>query len=266
VALRASLAGDVPRAAPRDEEAWVEAVVSAAHERFTLDASGRIVDGGRALARLTRGASLLCPEVRLVGLDHLGAGARSRVLRRLLAWTRDAIDELLAPLRARELRTLSAAGRGIVYQLEQGLGTAIARDAEGQLAELEGPDRARLEASGVRLGERALWLPALLRRGPLERRAALCAAWFEPRVLPAAPRPGVVSLPVAPGTDPRACAALGYPVFGSRALRADVVERVHRALRPGDGEDAPDDGLLASWMGCPSREVRSITRALGATG
>ena len=259
LALRATLA-PAPASPEDDLDRWVEALVSSPHDRFSIDASARIEGFGRPLAQLTRGRGLLLPEVRLVGLDDLGAGARSRVLRRLVAFARDLVEELLAPLRAPAARELGAAGRGVVYQLEQGLGTALALAAGDQIAELSARDRDLLRALGVELGARVLYLSALLRPPAIERRAALCAAYFDGR--PGAPRPGAVSIPVPRGADLRPYAAIGYPVFGARALRADVAERVHRALSPEGDAPLPAPALLASWMGCPAREVARISEAL----
>ncbi|MGK4001589.1 helicase-related protein [Sorangium sp. So ce1036] len=258
-ALRARLApGPAAAPAPGDDEArWVESIVAAPHERFSLDVSGRIAVEERLLGQLARGPTLLLPDVKLAPLEELGPGARSRVLRRLVAFARDLVEELLDPLRSPELKALSAAARGVVYQLEQGLGTAAARDAGEQLAELTEEDRALLAARGVEVGERVLYVQHLLRRRAIERRLALCAAWFERGRVPACPAPGAVSVAAARGVDPRAYAAIGYPVFGTRAIRADVAERVHRALARGEPA-----ARLSSWMGCPAREAPRVAASL----
>ncbi|WP_437277422.1 helicase-related protein [Sorangium sp. So ce375] len=257
-ALRARLAPGPAAPAPEEDQArWVEALVGAPHARFSVDVGGRIFDGERLLGQLARGPTLLLPDVRLAARDDLGAGARSRVLRRLVAFARDLVEELLAPLRSPEVRALPGAARGIVYQLEQGLGTAAARDAEEQVAELAPEGRALLEAHGIEVGERVLYVQPLLRRGALERRLALCAAWFDRGRVPACPAPGAVSMAVARGVDPRAYAAIGYPVFGTRALRADVAERVHRALASGEPAER-----LSGWMGCPAREAPRVAASL----
>ncbi|WP_437576119.1 helicase-related protein [Sorangium sp. So ce887] len=257
-ALRALLAPGPAATAPEDDRArWVEAIVGAPHERFSVDAGGRIADGEQPLGQLARGPTLLLPDVRLAEIEDLGAGARSRVLRRLVAFARDLVEELLGPLRSPEVRALPGAARGIVYQLEQGLGTAAARDAEEQIAELAPEDLALLKARGIEVGERVIYVQQLLRRGALERRLALCAAWFGRGCVPACPAPGAVSVPVARGVDPRAYAAIGYPVFGTRALRADVAERVHRALASGEPAER-----LSGWMGCPAREAPRVAASL----
>ncbi|WP_437754508.1 helicase-related protein [Sorangium sp. So ce1389] len=257
-ALRALLAPGPAAPAPEDDRArWVESIVGAPHERFSVDAAGRIHGGDQLLGQLARGPALLLPDVRLAALEDVGPGARSRVLRRLVAFARDLVEELLGPLRSPEVRALPGAARGIVYQLEQGLGTAAAREAGEQIAELAPEDRALLKAHGIEVGERVIYVRQLLRRGALERRLALCAAWFDRGRVPACPAPGAVSVPVARGVDPKAYAAIGYPVFGTRAIRADVAERVHRALV--SGEPA---ARLSSWMGCPAREAPQVAASL----
>jgi ATP-dependent RNA helicase SUPV3L1/SUV3 len=255
--LRAALA-PAPAPSSPGEVGWIEGVVAAPHDAFAVDAGGRVSLGERPLGQLTRGTGLLLPEVRLVGLDALGAGARSRVLRRLVAFARDLVEVLLSPLRAPALRALSAAGRGVVYQLEQGLGTALARRAGDQLAELGDGDRALLRDAGVELGERVLHVPALLQPAALEQRLALASVWFDPR--PAHPRPGAGSIVAPRGADARAYAAIGYPVFGRCAVRADLAERAHRAL----ADDTEDAAHLGSLLGCPARELPALTQALTA--
>src|SRR6185503_7741586 len=132
--LKLTLAPSIePPAEPADLERRVAEWVDAPFERFRLDVEGRILDADEPLARITRGADLLRPEVRVLLGEELGAGSRSRVQRRLVAWTRDLVGTLLAPLRRRPPRSLSAAVRGLVYQLEQGLGTAPADGAREQV-------------------------------------------------------------------------------------------------------------------------------------
>ena len=263
LALRARLA-PVPPGLARDDDAWIEDAIAAPHESFTVDAAGRIGWGDRPLGHLARGTALLLPEVRLIGLDDLGPGARSRLLRRLLAFARDLVEELLAPLHAPELRALAASGRGLVYQLEQGLGTALADRAGEQLAGLSPGDRALLEAQGVTLGSRVIYLPALLEPRAVERRVALCAAWFEPRARPRSPRADAVSMGVGSGADARACSAIGFPKLATRAVRADVIERV-AAMLEAEGVEEDGDARLGGVLGCPGREVPGIVEALRAS-
>jgi len=259
------LNGDVAEGPVRDD-ACVHAWVAAPHSAFRLEADERIAVDREIVGRLGRGVDLLRPEITLVTERALGAGARLRLGRRLLAWARDLVAELVAPLRsARDEPELSPAARGLLYQLEQSLGTVSARDALEQLEALDPAMRTRLGRLGVRLGQHVVYVPALLAPGVIRTRAALCNAYLggnagprRERVRIEAPRPGAVSLRVEPAVPVPAYAAIGYPVFGARAIRADQVDAVGARLR---GHARAHD--VASRLGCPPTEVESVRAAFG---
>src|SRR5215471_5946660 len=66
-------------------ETEIEDLIEAPHERFSVDANGRILEGQRVLGRMTRGVDLLRPEVAIAVGDECDDGARLRLTRRLLA-------------------------------------------------------------------------------------------------------------------------------------------------------------------------------------
>lgn len=213
------------------------------------------------MARLVRGASLLLPDVRLVGMDDIGPGARARVQRRIVAFARDAVNELLAAVRSPEVRALSASARGIAYQLEQGLGTILSNDARTLIDALDAKDRTGLAAAGVHVGRAVSYLGALLRPDLVTRRAALVRVHEGERALPAAPRAGAVSVLAEARIDPRIYVALGHPVFGGHAVRADIVERVAEAIDLGE---RPDDVRASRWLGCRQRDAARVVNAIAA--
>jgi ATP-dependent RNA helicase SUPV3L1/SUV3 len=270
-ALRAAMAGEAPGApdegdARAPQEAWIEEIVDAAPERFTIDERGRILLGDRALAVLARGNTLLTPDVQPIGLEELAPGARARVVRRLVAVARDLVEELVGPLRALE-GSLSSPARGLVYQLVHALGTMRTREATGLVAALTPDDRARLEAATVRLGARAIYVRALARRAPLARRAQLAALFWDARTRPRA-RVGTASFAVAiregghAQAQAHACAALGYLVFGDRAIRADLVETTYAALTHEEADSRSAPSTLASRLGVPARQAESLAQAI----
>ncbi|MCA9699654.1 MAG: helicase, partial [Myxococcales bacterium] len=204
------------------------------------------------------------PEVKLVVDESLGAGVRARLQRRLVAWSRDLVDRLLQPLRAPVADKLSSDARGLVYQLEQGLGTIHREAAHEQLRRLRGRDRGLLESMGVRPGARFIWLPQLQRPEAVRERALLCSAALGPGVRLPIPRPGAVSLVVDAQIDPGAYTALGYPAFGPRALRTDIAERALALLAElaAAGPFAAP-AQLASLTGVRRDELPALLEALG---
>lgn len=258
-ALRDTMATRAPETPRTGARAWIDALVEAPHARFSLDLAGRIRDGERILAELVPGPSVTLPGVRLVDIEDAGAGAHARILRRLVAWTRDAVGALLAPLRPPG--DASPALRGLLYRLEHGLGTTetgpedTATTGDGALT-LD--NRAWLASRGVRVGLCLAFAPALLRPEATAVRSTLAAVhWGTPRSF-GPPVPGAVSLLPVRGVPRVAYTALGYPVFGPRAVRADVVERVAAEILRPDG----DPTRAARWLGCPAREAAAVIAAL----
>jgi ATP-dependent RNA helicase SUPV3L1/SUV3 len=247
-ALREELA---PDRAPDDPEALADAD----HAAFAVDRTGRIRARGTHVGRLIRGTDLLHPEVR-VEVEGLGAGALARIQRRLVAFARDLVNELFRPLS--DVTSLSGAARGLVYQIEQNLGTQLASAASAQVQALSAADRQALEARGVVLGGTVVFASFALAGDALVTRAALDAAQHgQPLDLPF--RPETVSVRV---TDPSLrgrLLTLGFPLFGSRAVRADIAERVASGIASGTRPLHE----LGSMLGAPRAELESVLSAFG---
>ncbi len=241
---------------------WVQSIVDGDFEAFTVDEQARIVYDDQPLARLSRGADLLHPTVRLLDLDDVGAGAQRRIERRLQAWARDLVDGLLAPL-VRLEQTAPDGLRGLMYQLRQGLGTIDRHDAKAQLRTLRAAERVHLQQAGVHIGRAVIYLPALLRARALRRRAALVRAWIDRgRPLPDI-SPAAASTPARDGVAPEDYLRLGYVVVAARAVRADLLERAHAALHAKGFEPFEPPSQLGAWLGCRRSEQPPLLRAMG---
>lgn len=252
------------------DDAWVQALVDAPHQRFTVDDLGNICDAQFALGHLVRGVDLIRPEVALTIGEALGAGARARIQRRLIAWARDLVHELLAPLRQTAVDKLSSDARGLIYQLEQGLGTIHRGAATAQLQRLAARDRELLTSMGVTIGTRMVWLPKLLLGGALRVRALLIDAALPRGVRVEVPASEAAALVPNSEIDPNAYTALGFPVFGGHALRADVVEQIDaqlgRVARTADaaGQHGFElDSALVGLAGVHVDDLSELARAFG---
>lgn len=251
-AMRARLAS--PSSSPiSTTTSWTDDVVDAEHTAFRLDADGRIVHvaSKRAVGQIVRGASIGRPDVRLVDADDVGAGARSRLHRRMLAFARDVVADLLGGVQ--ELSS-SAHVRGLVHRLEQGLGTARETDVADVVALLTDEERVAFERAGLRFGAGVVYLPRGLSNAAVTARIALASTAFATRLRP--PSGGAVSFVPSRSVDRQALAAIGFPVFGPRAVRADVIDRVLARVRGAEHDEAE----IASWLGAPAKDVKKILR------
>jgi ATP-dependent RNA helicase SUPV3L1/SUV3 len=250
-ALRGRLAPALETPAA-DGPAELVQLVDASHDAFALDAQGRVLSGGRVLAKLSRGASLILPEVRLLDQGDIGAGLRLRLQRRLLAFARDVVSRLVAPLR--ELaRSPDGVVRAVGYQLEQGLGTALSRELSAALGELSPDAQRELARAGVELGQLSVSLASALRREALEQRAALVCA-FEGVALPSTL--GRSCYPVARLSTP-AWLGLGYVPLGPWVLRCDLAERAANAL-----DETRNVARVLASLGVPRADRARVTQAL----
>ncbi len=258
----------VPAAAGEDhpdEQAraqWVQDLVDAGFDAFAVDDEGAIMYGQQRVGRLERGAELLHPAVSLEGLEDVAAGGRRRIERRLQAWVRDLVENLLAPIHQLEEESTGPEARGLLYQLAQGLGAVTRRDAAAQLQGLGAADRQRLEDGGVALGRAAIHVPQMSRGRAMQWRSALLRAWVHPRRL-AIPGPGTVSVAVRDGMSPADYLCLGFVVVARRAVRVDQLERAHMELRQLGREPFELPEGLGTWLGCRRRELPALLRVMG---
>jgi ATP-dependent RNA helicase SUPV3L1/SUV3 len=241
---------------PGKWEKWIEALVEAADHRFGLGEDGQILGDGRTLGRMSQGADRLRPEVA-VTLDNLGPGAKMRLQRRLVAWTRDLAETLLAPLRDERLAKLGPAARGILYQLEQGLGTALASRAQAQLRQIDPSDRSRLGRAGIKLGRKVVYATALLRPEALLARATLCRAYLRPGTQFDIPKAHTRYFLPTEEIDDDTCLAMGFPVVAGVAIRADEIESIAAHIAGGARPIA-----IARHLGCDADIATAIFEAL----
>lgn len=218
------------QAEPESSEHWLEDLIAAPHERFQLDERAQILDGTRALAQLTRGASVLRPELKLT-LSDLSPGQQLRLSRRLLAWSRDLVQELVGTLREPPDALWSPAARGLAYQLEQSLGSAAANSVAPQRELLSPHDMATFDRLGVRRGREAVYLVKSFEPRQRLSRFALSQAFSPVHVDGLWQLVQKPSFMVPRGLGELELAAMGFMLIGRRAVRCDVAVRVSAELR-----------------------------------
>jgi ATP-dependent RNA helicase SUPV3L1/SUV3 len=245
-AARRALTGEMPRRVKRLEQDNDGA--------FTL-VEDRIAWRGTPFARLAAGDTVLTPRIEVLHSDFLDGPARERLRKRAAAWLARHIRAQLKPLMKAQEAELSPAGRGLLFQLVEALGTLPRRPLAAQLKALTKADRKALAELGVRLGAASLFMPKLQHPRMLGLRAQL---WAVRRgcPLPALPQAGAKTFDLpsgGPGAGEDFCHAIGYRRITRQdrsafALRADVLERLSRevyklatARPPAEETGAPAD-------------------------
>ncbi len=220
-----------PRHDTAPEEQLTERIVDASHEQLSLDAHGRIVlQEHGPIGRIVSDGDLLHPEVRVRLTPEPAPGARRQIERRLLAFARDVVAQLLAPLRTGAQARLSPIARGLVYQLECGLGSLPVELAATELSATTPRDREVLRSLGVCFGEHHLFLRRGLTPERIGERLGLLSDTEGLDELRASPGIGFVALR-GPPVSPLVLVTIGYAALGGFALRLDVHEKLRGMLR-----------------------------------
>ncbi len=223
---------------------------------------------GVEAARVEKGASILRPVVTVTNSDLLDDRDKQDVAAKIQDWLHRHIDAVLEPLKKLEIpeeEQVSGAVRGICFQTHEALGIVPRHVLEPLIAELTPEDRAALRARKVMLGPVLVFIPALNKPAAVRLRGLLWSLWHEKPLPAPVPNDGVVSFAIdKENADPRFYRAIGYPVYGPRAVRIDMLGRVISAVY-----DSAKDGKfkaehkMAEWLGSSIPDLYAVLEAMG---
>jgi ATP-dependent RNA helicase SUPV3L1/SUV3 len=237
----------------------VRAFADEPDEAFTAGPDGRVRWRGAVVGRLVATDDPLAPRVEPLPSDLLDAPLKERVRRRLAAWLEAELQRTFGALSAATPAT--GAMRGVVFALQQGLGSAPRRSISRAVSSLTVEERRELGRLGVSIGRLNVYLSSLLAPHVLQWRALLHG------LRQAGPLPGPLgapSLAIESGVAAAAYLACGYQPAGPRAVRVDRLERLAAAARRAAREGPFPIGreMLAAADAGPD-DVRGILAALG---
>ena len=236
------------------EGAFVARLEAARHPDFTVNDQGTIWFESERLARLVPGKEVRRPGVALFEPETWTAGARTRVLRRLLALGQDLVAEADGGLRGLRQTVQSPQGRGLLYALEQAFGILPRSEYTRLFRGLPSSDGIRLKRAGLVRGAFTAYVPDAL-KGPALARRALLLGLHERQTLP---RHG--PLLVGHRFENRAQATrFGYlSLLPEAAIRFDLLERLAAEALAGNLDTLSD---MVSGMGLNrATEARLLDR------
>ncbi len=223
---------------------------------------------GSVVGRVVKGESVLRPAVEV---DHsaLPEGvAPDAAKEKLAAWLEKYVFDTLQGLYAlQDEETIPAPARRIADALHDALGVVPRADLEHAIAELDEEGRRALRNRKVRLGPVLVFLPLLNKPAAVRLRALLWHVWHGKNLPAAVPSDGMTSQPLgddAVGADPAYYRAIGYPLYGGRAIRVDMFDRLVSAVY-----DQADKGVfkarhdMAECLGCSIPDLYKVLEAMG---
>lgn len=222
---------------------------------------------GEPLAQVIKGASVLRPAILIPESDLAKDQDKGRLHTHLEGWLSRHVASVLAPLAALENdgEDLKGPAKGIAFQVYEALGIVPRAQVEDLIAGLDQDGRKALRTRNVRLGPVLVFIPALNKPAAVRLRALLWGLYNERSLPVATPKDGVVSFEIDPASADRDFyRAVGYPVFGNRAIRIDMLDRVISAVY-----DSAKDGKfraehkMAEWLGCSIDGLYKVLESMG---
>ncbi len=219
--------------------------------------------------------------------EQLSGPPRDVVESRLAAWLTTHIATLLKPLIDLSAdQALTGMARGIAFQLVENLGILERRAVLEEVRGLSQDERAGLRRHGVRFGAYHIYIPTLLKPAPSTLAAQLWALKHKDldlpglAELPAISGSGRTSVSVDPALSPDIYRRFGFRIYGNRAVRIDILERLADLIRPalswnpGSTGERPPGAIpegraftvtpaMSSLLGASGEDFGVILKALG---
>lgn len=216
---------------------------------------------GEPVAKLVKGKTALTPDLEMLTEAQ---GAKEF----LTDWLSKHITTTLATLFALKTKTeeeLPAPVKSICEQLFETLGVIHREHLEDFIKNLDNDTRAPLRAKKIKMGPLLVFLPELNKPAAVRLKALLWSLHNDKPLPPPTPKDGVVSFGIDPENVDRAFhQVIGYPVFASRSIRIDMLDRVVNSVY-----DIAAEGKfqakhqMAEWLGCSIEDLYAILRAMG---
>lgn len=222
---------------------------------------------GEPVAIIVKGEGLLTPSCKLIETSPVLEGQNLEEVQAFIQkWLQGYIATALEPLfKLHDDDIAEGAARDIAAKLHEALGILPREDLEDLIAKMEEEQRATLRTKKIRFGPLLVYLPELNKPVMVRLRALLLSLW-EDKDLPATvPADGIVSFSVTDQEiDKNYYRAIGYPVYGPRSIRVDMLDRVVCAVY-----DQAKDGKfmaqhqMAEWLGSNIADLYAVLEAMG---
>ncbi|MAS87426.1 MAG: hypothetical protein CMH30_05560 [Micavibrio sp.] len=213
---------------------------------------------GVMVAKLTKGETLLKPAVTLLEPSEEGQ-------EKIAEWLESHIEEKLKPLMQLHDDNLEEAPKQIATALYEAMGVVPRAELEDVISKLEEQGRAQLRFKKIRLGPILAFMPELNKPAPIKLRTILWGVWHGQSLPITIPSDGVVSQVITDkDIDKDLYQAIGYPVYGPRAVRIDMLDRVVVDLY-----DSSKDWKFQAkhqyceWLGCTIDDLYLVLEAMG---
>ena len=241
---------------------------------------------GEAVAKLSKGDTVLKPRVIMLADEQLTGTALNKTVARLERWLSNHVNTLLKPLSDLEAnQELNGIARGVAFQLVENLGILARKDVAEDLKNLDQDMRGIMRHNGVRFGAYHVFVPILLKPAPSQ---LICLLWAIANdkmeatgltEIPSLSAAGRTSAPIDEANEKQFYGLSGFKILGEKAVRIDILERLADLIRPTtswkeeSGNPKPEGAVdgrafyvtpaMLSILGATHEDMITILKGLG---
>lgn len=223
---------------------------------------------GEPVAAIRKGEAVLSPACELVESKELEGQDKEAVQKLITEWLDRNTKTTLEPLfKLHDADIAEGAPREIAQKLFDAIGILPREDLEELIGQMDEEKRATLRSKKIRFGPLIVYLPELNKPAAVRLSALLLTLWND-KPLPAdVPADGIVSFSVKDKeVDPDYYRAIGYPIYGPRSIRVDMLDRVVCAVYDGAKEGKfQAQHKMAEWLGSNIPDLYAVLEAMGHT-
>jgi ATP-dependent RNA helicase SUPV3L1/SUV3 len=214
---------------------------------------------GKQVGCVEKGADILAPKA-IANSDKSTEDLQS--------WLDNHVRDVLAPifgLKEQDENALTEAAKNIGDALFDNMGVIHRSEIENFVPNLTPELRQPLRRKRVKMGPILIFLHDLMKPAAVNMRALLWALWNDKNLPMETPADGRVSITIDPeSVDRYLYRSIGYPVFGDKAIRIDMLDRVVT-----DIYDSAKDWQFqakhqyAEWLGCNIEDLYAVLSSMG---
>ncbi len=226
---------------------------------------------GEKVAQLVKGDHALKPSLDILENEITKDLDKDAALRELKHWLNMHLSTVLESLVAlgaeQGMQDSDDPVKAIASIVYDGLGIVPREELEVHIQKLDTEQRAQLRQKKIRLGPVLVFMPLLNKPAAVRLRALLWSLYHDKDLPAKVPADGIVSVAIEDSNaDPKYYRSIGYPLYGGRAVRIDMLDRVINSVY-----DHAEKGKfqarheMAEWLGCSIDSLYAVLESMGHT-
>ncbi len=225
---------------------------------------------GEHIAHIEKGEDKLFPKVVIDDVPLLEGKDKEEISKFVQEQIETHIKTVLEPLfnlkrEDEEIGEIAEIPKSIAEKLFENFGIIPREQVEELIEKLDVDDRKALRKRYVRLGSILVFVPALNKPAAVRLRALLFNLWNGKELPAQTPKDGIVSQLIdKENVNRKYYQSIGYPVYGNRAIRIDMLDRVINFIyEQADKGEFKAQHKMAEWLGCPIVDLYDILESMG---